>query len=113
MTDKHPLEYVDDIHEQIEELKGIAEFMDDEYIDKALDLFIKCIIKPSVPPGEALPLIVKMQGFASKFKMQATFYMALEPGKAGTDNNKKKNIYFAIAECCDKMAASLKYLSRD
>lgn len=107
--EESPFEYIN----EIDELLKLHEFMQDDYFSEALDLSVKCIMKPAIPPDKALPLIVKFQAYATKFKMQATFYMALEPGKSGTDNYKRKNVYFAMADQCEKLSAALKYLGRD
>lgn len=97
----------------IQDLMDLHEFMQDEELAEAMNLAIKCIAKPDMPPHVAREALLKMQGLAFRFRMQAATYTYIHKGKAGTDENVKKNIYFAAAEQCHELAQTLKYLVKE
>jgi hypothetical protein len=93
----------------VTEFNDMSEFMKDKDLDQALDLIIKLISKPDVPPGTAPSLIVKLQAISAKLAMQARYYTTFEKGG---DNSKKKNTYYTAAEAIDKLVDALKYSAR-
>lgn len=97
----------------LQDLVDLHEFMADDDLGEAMNLAVKCIAKPDMPPAVARHALLKMQGFAFQFRMQAATYTYIHKGKAGTEENVKKNIYFAAAEQCHELAQTLKYLVRD
>lgn len=103
------LEYLSNV----QDLVDLHEFMQDDDLAKAMNLAVKCIAKPDLPPAHAREALVRMQALAFKFKMQGQVYMTIKQGKAGTDENKKKNVYFAASEQCEGMASVLKYIVRN
>lgn len=103
------LEYLSNV----QDLMDLHDFMDDDDLAEAMDLAIKCIAKPDMPPSVARTALLKMQGFAFKFRMQAATYTYVHKGKAGSEENTKKNVYFAAAEQCHEMAQTLKYLVKE
>jgi hypothetical protein len=102
----------------IELIDAITEFNDmssdlkDEALDEALALCIKLIINPNIPQVKAAPLIVQLQAMSVKFKMQATYYKVIDTGRSGSEQYKKKNVYFAISDSLDKLVDALKYIAR-
>lgn len=105
---KTPLEYLS----EFQDLMDLYEFMDDEDLAEAMGLAIKCIAKPDLPPAVARNAMMKFQGLAFKFKMTAQAYMTVKQGKPGSDEVKKKNVYFSAADLCQEMTNTLKYMVR-
>ena len=105
----NPLEYIS----TIQDLVDVSEFMDDEHLTEAMDLAVKCIAKPDLPPAVARKALMKMQGLSFVFRMQAVKYTYITKGKTGSEENVKNNTYFAAAEQCDKLAQTLKYLVKE
>lgn len=97
----------------IQDLMDLSDFMDDPDFTEALELALKCIAKPDLPPANARRALMKMQGYAFMFRMKGQVYMTIKADKSGTDNNKRKNVYFSVSEQCNLMAQTLKYLMRD
>ena len=98
---------------QVQDLVDLHEFINDDELAEAMDLALKVIAKPDIPPVVARSALAKMQGYAMRFRMQAATYTYVNTGKTGTEQNVKKNVYFAMAEQCHEMAQTLKYLSKD
>lgn len=96
----------------LSELDELIEYMDDDILQEMIDLAIKCLAQPHLKQETAEQLLLQFQAAAFKFGMLAVTYTTLKRGKAGTDENNKKNIYYTAADQCDKMAASLKYVVR-
>lgn len=104
-----PLEYLSNL----QDLRDLHDFMDNDDLGEAMNLAVKCIAKPDMPPSVARTALLKMQGYAFQFRMQAAAYTYIHKGKAGTDENVKKNIYFAASEQCHELAQTLKYLVKE
>ncbi len=109
MTEDHPLEYVSGIQDFIDLHASVG----DEELQTALDLALKCIVKPDIPVAVARKTMIQMQAYAFKFKMQALVYMQIHTGKTGSDENIKKNAYMYASEQCNLMAQTLKILARE
>lgn len=109
MTEKHALEYIS----AIQDLLDLNDFMRDEQFEEALGLALKCIAKPDLPPAAAKKALLQMQGWAFIFKMKGQTYMTIKKGKAGSDDNHKKNVYFSVSEQCRDLSGALKYLARE
>lgn len=109
MSEESPLEHVS----KIQDLVDLYEFLQDDDLAHAMDLAVKCIAKPDVPPAVARKALVKMQGYAFQFRMQAVTYTYVHKGKTGTLENTKKNAYFAVSEQCHELAQTLKYIVKD
>lgn len=105
----NPLEYLSNI----QDLVDLHDFMQDEELAGAMDLAIKCIAKPEMPPSVARAALLKMQGLAFRFRMQAATYTYIHKGKSGTDENVKKNVYYSASEQCHELAQTLKYLVKE
>lgn len=109
MADKHPLEYLS----EAQDLMDLNDFMKDDDFGNALDLALKCIVKPVIPHAEARRALVLMQAYAFKFKMQGQVYMTIKKGAAGSGENHKKNVYYSMSEQCHELAQTLKYVCKE
>lgn len=107
------------LEEALVSISGVQDFLDlteiikDDELQTALELVLTCVAKPDIQPATAKKVMVKMQGYAFKFKMQALVYMQIHTGKVGTTENIKKNAYMYASEQCDKLAQTLKYIVRE
>jgi hypothetical protein len=102
------LDYID----KITEFNDIHEFMNDEDLDEALDIIVKLVMKPDVPPASATLLVTKLQAMSAKFGVLATWYTTVAKGPSGSVNHTKKNVYYTLSDQCDKLANALKYVAR-
>ena len=66
-----------------------------------------------MPPSTARNALLRMQGLAFKFRMEAAAYTYINKGATGSEQNIKKNVYFAASEQCHNMAQTLKYLVKE
>jgi len=98
---------------EVQDLVDLHEFMQDDDLAEAMDLALKVIAKPDIPVSVARNALAKMQGYAMRFRMQAATYTYVNTGKTGTEQNVKKNVYFAASEQCHEMAQTLKYLAKE
>lgn len=98
---------------KVQDLVDLHEFMENDDLAEAMDLAIKCIAKPDMPPSVARNALLKMQGLAFQFRMQAATYTYIHKGKTGSEENVRKNIYFAASEQCHNLAQTLKYLVKE
>lgn len=96
----------------IDEFRELHEFMDDPDLDDALSLVVKLLSKPDVPSVKAVPLIVRLQAYAVKFSMMASIYTTIKKGAPGSENAKKKNVYYTTANALDKLVDALKYSAK-
>lgn len=110
MTDKTSLEYISDIQDFIDLHDFLQE--DADFLE-ALDMGLKCIAKPDLPPAIARQVMVQMQGYAMRFKMQHLVYMQIHTGRTGSIENVKKNAYAYMSDQCHNLAQTLKYLVRE
>lgn len=108
MTDENPLETVS----VLTEFNDLTEFMQDEQLDRALELAIKCIAQPDIAAVKAPRLIVELQAISFKFAVKAVEYATIKKDRAGTDNNHRKNVYYSTKEALDRLVDALKYAAR-
>ena len=98
-----------DLTSEITEFNDMSEFMNDQDLDKALDLVVKLIMKPDIPAGKAPEIIVLLQSLSAKFSMLARYYTTFEKGG---DAAKKKNVYYTASDCIDKLVDAIKYTAK-
>jgi len=98
---------------QIQDFVDLYDFMEDEEFGQAMELALKCLAKPDLPPAAARTALVKMQAYAFYFKVKGQVYMTIKKGKAGTEDNNKKNVYFSVSEQCHELAQTLKYIAKE
>lgn len=103
---ENPLRTVSDSFE----LNKINDFMKDEQVNNALLKLTTVLANPDLQPAKISKHIVQCQAMSAYFAMKATFYMGI--GKDEPDAAKKKNVYFTMKEQFDKLAQSLKYVSK-
>jgi hypothetical protein len=108
LSEENPLVVIS----EITEFNDLNAFMNDEQLDRAMDIVIKLLAKPDVPVAYATRLIVELQALSTKFAMLATYYATIGKDRAGTTNNHKKNIYYSTKEAIDKLCDSLKYAAK-
>lgn len=101
------LDYVSNL----QDLMDLHEFMDNQDLGEAMNLAVKCIAKPDMPPSVARTALLKMQGYAFQFRMQAATYTYIH--KTSPEEKTKKNVYFAASEQCHELAQTLKYLVKE
>lgn len=109
MSERNSLDYLS----QVQDLMDLYEFMEDDDLAEAMDLALKCIAKPNIPPAYAKEALLKMEALSFKFRMMGNTYMTIKKGTSGTVENKKKNVYFSVSEACHELAGALKYVARD
>lgn len=105
MSDQNMLELIS----EITELNDIHEFMQDTTVDDAMGYIIKLIAKPDVPAARAPGLIVRLQALSSQCAIKAKYYTVFEKGG---ENTKRKNVYYTLEDCLDKLAQAIKYSAR-
>lgn len=108
MTDENPLETIS----VITEFNDLTEFMQDDELDRALELAIKCIAQPDIAAVKAPRLIVELQAISFKFAVKAVEYATIKKDRAGTEANHKKNVYYSTKEALDRLVDALKYAAR-
>jgi hypothetical protein len=108
LSEENPLETIS----KITEFNDLTDFMQDEQLDRALDLVIKCIANPEIAATKAPRLIVELQAISAKFAVKAVEYATIKKDRAGTENNNRKNIYYSTKEALDLLVSALKYSAR-
>lgn len=94
-----------------EALNGVAEFaelsgyMNDPEFTQALEMIVKVMANPDIPPHKARSLIVWCEAMSAKFGMLASYYAHIK-----RDDRAKKNMYFTGKESMQRLADSLKYV---
>lgn len=91
----------------VSEFTDIAEYMQDEELEKALALIAKIIVNPDIPPAKATTLIVQLQSYSTKFAMLASWH-----AHVNKSDRAKKNIYYSARDAIDRLVDSLKYSTR-
>ena len=97
---------------EITEFNDLHDFMNDDQLDRAMELVVKCIMQPDVAAQKAPRLIVELQALSTKFALAAATYATFKKDKAGTTHNNKKNVYYSTKEAIDKLVDALKYAAR-
>ena len=106
-AEETPLEIIS----QITELNDTSDFMQDPQLDRALNLVIKILMERGSMPTEQAPrILVELQALATVFAFKATYYMTI--GKGGSEEAKKKNVYYTAKEAITKLVDSMKYIAR-
>ncbi|WNN94657.1 hypothetical protein SEA_PHREDRICK_70 [Streptomyces phage Phredrick] len=108
MSEENPLETVS----ALTEFNDLTEFMQDDQLDRALELAIRCIAQPDIAAVKAPRLIVELQAISFKFAVKAVEYATIKKDRAGTDNNHRKNVYYSTKEALDRLVDALKYAAR-
>lgn len=96
-----------DLVNNVSEFLDIADFMQDEELEKALALVVKLMVNPDVPATKAAVLITELQAYSAKFGILASYYTNIKK-----DDRAKKNIYYSMREALDRLVDALKYNTR-
>lgn len=96
----------------ITEFNDLSDFMKDEELDYLLASVIKLMAKDSLSVPTAANLIVKLQAYSAKMGINAGYYAHLNRGGAGTENAKKKNVYYTMNDKIDRVVDALKIYVR-
>lgn len=94
---------------KITEFNQIHDFMEDEQLDRALEIVVKLIVKQGdIPSIKAVPLIVELQALSTKFAMASAMYATFDAGPARSEKAHKKNVYYSAKEAINKLVDALK-----
>lgn len=102
----NPLFLVDAIEK--EWAKEVKQYMDDEDLSLALDLVVRVIANPNIPPQRVGVLCAQLEAYAIKFRLMFVGYMSYKKGT--TEANMKKNHYKELYTGLDRLVDALKYL---
>ena len=102
--DKTTLELV----QQIDEFQAISELMNDDQLTEVLAMIVKLMVSPDIPPNKVASIIVKLEAFAAKFAMLASYYTNVDKTKRD-----RKNLYYSITEATRRLVDALKYMAKD
>lgn len=104
--DDNPLVIADGLYR--EWAQEVKDYMQDEDLNRMLDLVVKIIANPNVPQQKVAVLCVQLEAMALKFRTQFSAYMSYKKGT--TEANMRKNHYKEIYTGIDRLVDSLKYL---
>lgn len=96
--------------EQLKELNGMHEFLQDEEFDRFLEIVLKCIRKPDVPASNVESLITELQAISAKFAVYLAFYKNV--GTSEADARKRKDTYYTLRDSCNSLVDALKYVAK-
>lgn len=96
----------------IDELNDLNEFIQDERIDRLIELVVKLLKHKEPPQGQTLRIMNELQAMSAAFSLLAAKYSTIAKDRAGTPNNHKKTIYYSARDACDKLVDVLKYTAK-
>lgn len=102
--DKTTLELV----QQIDEFQAISDLMNDDQLTEVLAMIVKLMVSPDIPPNKVASVIVKLEAFAAKFAVLASYYTNVDKTKRD-----KKNLYYSVTEATRRLVDALKYMAKD
>lgn len=94
----------------ITEFNDLKQQLQDHDVDQAMEIVVKLVTKPNVPPQVAAPLVVQVQALSTKFAFKAKHYMIYN--KEGEEAKNKKNTFMTFSAELEKLANALKYLAK-
>jgi hypothetical protein len=89
-------------------VEELEEFMQDEDVNKVLELVVKIIAGGVPEPSKIAPLMVRLEAYNIKFRSQFSAYMGYKKGTS--EANMKKNHYKELYTGIDRLVDALKYL---
>ena len=89
----------------VAEFAELAGYMDDPEFTKALEMIVKIMASPDIPPQKARSLIVWCEAMSAKFGMLASYYAHVK-----RDDRAKKNMYFTGRDSMQRLGDALKYI---
>ncbi len=97
----------------ITEFNNTHDFMNDEQLDRAMEIVVRLIINQgNIPAQKAAFLIVELQALSTKFAIASAQYATFDAGQARSEKAHKKNVYYTAKEAINKLVDSLKILVR-
>lgn len=96
---------------EITEFNDMKDILQDEDVDQAMEIIVKLVTKPNVPPRVAAPLVVQVQALSAKFALKAKYYMIYN--REGDEAKNKKNTFMTLTSELEKLANALKYLAKE
>lgn len=103
---ENPLVQADSLSSWADEVK---EYMHDDDFSSTIDTVVKIIAEGgNVPRDKVAVLCVRLEAYATKFRMMYTAYMSYKKGT--TEANMKKNHYKELYTGIDRLVDALKYL---
>jgi hypothetical protein len=93
---------------QVDEFQKISDLMNDDDLTDALAVIVKMMLNPDVPPGKVAAQIVRLEAYAAKFHMLASYYTNVDKTKRD-----KKNLYYSMDEATRRLVDALKYMAKD
>ena len=94
---------------RVDELVHVSDFMESRHLDEAMNTIVKLVSKPDIPPQVAAQLIVQLQAISATCAIRAAYYKNFFSPKAGSDEYKKKNMFYTLHEAINEVVAALKY----
>ena len=88
----------------IGEFIELTEYMQDEDFTKSLEMIVKMMSQPDVPPAKAAQLIIWCESTAAKFAMLASYHAHIDKS-----DRAKKNMYFTARDSMQRLTDALKY----
>lgn len=86
------------------------DFVNDEDFNHVLNVVNRLMNGDHPDADKVGPLIVKLEAYAVKFRMQYNAYMSYKKGT--TESNAKKNHYYSMVSGIERLCDGLKYLTR-
>lgn len=96
----------------ITEFNDLHSFMQDEQLDRAMELVIKLMARQDIASAAVPKLIVELQALSTKFALLAAYYATVAKGPSGSVNANKKNVYYSTKEALNSLVDALKYVAR-
>ena len=93
---------------EVSEFAQIADYMDDEQLTEVLGTIVKLIAQPDIPATAAIPLIVRLEAWAARFNMQASYWTNVDKS-----DRARKNLYYSITDSTRRLVDALKYTTRN
>lgn len=93
---------------KVDEFQKISDLMSDDELTEILAVIVKMMVNPDIPPNKVAVTIVRLEAFAAKFSMLASYYTNVEKNKRD-----KKNLYYSITEATRRLVDALKYMAKD
>lgn len=89
----------------------LSEFMQDEQLDRALELIVKILYRKGNPDAKMVPqIIAELQALATIFAIKSAYYATISKGRS--EETKKKNVYYTAKDHVSRLADALKYLMK-
>ena len=95
---------------EVDNLKQVADFLDNDQITDALIWVIKLITNPNVSAKTANKLIVQFSALSLSCQLQAKDYMVVR--KDAPNARQNKELLLTFAKALDELVNALKYVTK-